>query len=383
MRILHLLKHASHGNGSVHVAVDLACAQADAGHHVAVASSGGAYDDLLREHGVEVIFLPRAEKMTSTVRSQLDLLRSVRRVRPDVIHAHMMSSAVLGFVASRMFRTPLMTTVHNSFDWHSSLMRLGKTVVAVSDAERRLLISRGFPARKVITVLNGALDSSRERLVDAEENAETMVAPSVATLSGLHRRKGLDVVITAFADVLTDLPDRHLYIIGDGPDRDRLGTMVSELGLSERVHFLGATLAPRPLLEKADVFVTAARAEPCGLAVAEARAAGCAIIASDVGGNPELLDHGQAGQLFPSEDASALARALRQLLADAPLRQRWQSRAADGCEHLTVRRMADDYIAAYEQLVDGRRLGVRRLSAPHGHGASTDAPHAPPPPTRA
>ncbi len=350
MRIVHLLKHAVRGNGHVHVAVDLACTQAAAGHHVLLASSGGSYDDLLRAHGVRIAALPEPGGPRRTLQSAGALLKIARQFRPDVLHAHMMSSAVLGFGVSKVVGAPLVTTVHNSFETHSVLMRLGKVVVAVSEAERRLLLSRGYRDRKVVTVVNGADGSPREAL-EAEEQIGPLARPCVVTLSGLHPRKAVGDVIAAFAAVLPDFPGWHLNIVGWGPDRERLEAKVDTLGIERFVHFLGSTLTPRPLLEQADIFATASLADPCPLAVMEARAAGCAIVASAVGGVPEVLEHGRAGQLIPPSNPPAMATAFRALMSDDDALASWRARAKEGAEYFTVARMAADYERVYKTLL--------------------------------
>ena len=349
MRVVHLLKHSVHGNGHVHVAVDLACAQAGAGHDVVLVSSRGSYDDLLRAHGVEVVTVPEPVDARSAVRSASALLAMARRFRPDVLHAHMMTSAVLGFAVSKMIGVPLVTTVHNSFDRHSVLMRLGVVVVAVSEAERELLISRGYRARKVVTVVNGADGSPREALT-TDEQIGPLARPCIATLCGLHPRKGVHDVIDAFAEVLPEFPDWHLNVIGWGPDRDRLETKVTALGVGASVHFLGSTPVPRPRLEQADVFASGSLADPCPLSVMEARAAGCAIVATAVGGVPEVLEHGRAGRLTPPSDPTAMAAAFRTVMADGGVLAEWQTRAKDGAGYFTVARMTEDYSHVYESV---------------------------------
>lgn len=345
MKIMHVLKHSVRGAGNVHVAVDLACEQADLGHEVTFVSARGSYDDLLAEHRVEAIEIPESGGVRGIANSAAALLAVARRVCPEVIHAHMMSSAILGFGVSKLVGAPLVTTVHNSFDGHSRLMRLGKVVVAVSEAERRLLIARGFRPGRLRTVLNGPDGSAREAL-DGEDLGP-LQRPSVIVLSGLHRRKAVSDVIIAFAAVATEHPEWHLNIVGWGADRERLEGMVADRGLEHSVHFLGSTLTPRPLLAQSDVFATATLADPCPLTVGEARAAGCAIAATAVGGIPELLDHGTAGLLSPPADPGALADSFRMLMADPPALSRWQARAKDGAEYLTVRRMTEDYLDVY------------------------------------
>ncbi|MGD0110037.1 MAG: glycosyltransferase, partial [Rhodopila sp.] len=115
-RILHLAKHVGYGNGSVHVAVDLACVQAAAGHDVTFVSGGGTFVDLLVSQGVNHVTLAQDHKrLLAALTSLRQLIGLVRARRPDVIHAHMMGSAVLGYGASLACGAPLVTTVHNSF----------------------------------------------------------------------------------------------------------------------------------------------------------------------------------------------------------------------------------------------------------------------------
>ena len=361
MKIMHVIKHGVRGNGGVHVAVDLACAQADAGHEVIFASTRGSYDDLLRAHGVDVVDIPEAVSVRAAARSGWALWHAARRARPDVMHAHMMSSAVLAFGVAKLTGSTLVTTMHNSFDEHSSLMRLGKVVVAVSDAERRLLVSRGYPSAQVTTVLNGAGASPREEL--PLDDIGPVARPCVMTLSGLHKRKAVGDVIDAFARVLPDFGHWHLNIVGWGADRADLEARVAELGVGDSVHFMGSTMTPRPLLEAADIFATATLADPSPLTVSEARAAGCAIVATDVGGIPEILDHGRAGQLVPVHDPEAMATVLRALMGDEATLAEWRGRSEHGSEYFEVGRMAADYLEVYRTVLDRRPLAARTVAA--------------------
>jgi glycosyltransferase involved in cell wall biosynthesis len=350
---MHLLKHGVQGNGHVHVAVDLACSQAGAGHEVSFVSSGGSYDQLLTDHGVQVVNTPGSGGVRGTAASGLGLLRVARDLRPDIMHAHMMSSAVLGYGVARLVGATLVTTMHNSFERHSVLMRLGRVVVAVSEAERRLLLSRGYPDRKVVTVVNGANGSPREALPD--DDIGPLHRPAVMTLCGLHPRKAVGDVVMAFAAVHPEFPDWHLNVVGWGPDRERLENLVAERGLQSAVHFLGSTTAPRPLLTAADIFASASLADPCPLAVAEARAAGCAIVATAVGGVPEVLDHGRAGQLVSPGKPEAMAAAFRTLMGDPEVLAAWRARALHGSEYFTVARMTEDYERIYASVLRADR----------------------------
>lgn len=349
MRILHLIKHCQHCNGNVNVAVDLACGQARNGHHVVYASARGHYDKLLDAYGVqrELICQGQESNPFALIRNSAALVRLCRRFKPDVMHAHMMSSAVFGYIASKLTGVPLVTTVHNSFDRHAVLMRAGRVVVAVSKAERDFLVKRGFDPGRVTVILNGP-NGSRENF--GIPSSVTLATPSIATVCGLHPRKGVHDLLTAFSQLLPEFPNWHFNIIGNGPDRAKLQALAEELGISRSTHFIGAVEAPQSLLRQAQIFVLASYADPCGLVIPEAREAGCAIVATAVGGTPELLGHGDAGQLVEPGQPDQFVKALRGLLQDEAALHHWRTRAKTGAAYFLVDRVVEDYDKVYAAL---------------------------------
>lgn len=357
MRLVHLIKHCGYANGSVHVAVDLACIQAQAGHEVTVISAGGTFVPLLQQYGVRHISLPHEQnKPLQVLRTAWTVARQVRRQRPHVLHAHMMSSAVVGWIASRFAGVPLVTTVHNSFDPHSVLMRLGDRIVAVSEAERRALLSRRFPANRLVAVLNAPDQSPREAFMD-DGRTVSLKSPCIVAANALHRRKGVFDLIDACARLFDQAPAWKLYIAGEGPDRAVLEAQVQSLGLNGRVIFLGFLPSPRALMKQADIFVLASYADPCSLAVGEARAAGCAIVGTAVGGTPEMLGFGQAGRLVEPGNVNQLTAALRDLMVNPVERARLRQAALDGASIFHVQRLLRDYAEVYEEAQAQRGRG--------------------------
>ena len=350
MRIVHLIKHCNHAHGNAHVAIDLACVQSMQGHAVVYASAGGDYEELLASHGVNVERIDQSGRSLVTILQAIgQLVRLCKQREPDVIHAHMMSSAVFGYVVSMMTGIPLMTTVHNSFDRHSILMRLGRIVVAVSAAERELLTKRGFKSEQLVTIINGPNRSPREKWHSGDVEL-AWATPSVAMVCGLHQRKGVHDVISAFSHLHSDFPQWHLNVVGDGPDRAKLEAFTERLGASKFTHFLGSIRAPQSILRKSAIFVSASYAEPCSLSTSEARDAGCAIVASAVGGTPELLEQGKAGRLVQPGHPEQLESELRRLMSDPNELRAWQVRSKTGADYFNVFRLADDYQRVYERL---------------------------------
>src|SRR3981081_1434644 len=161
MRILHLLNHTHRMNGHVHAAVDLSCAQIKLGHSAAVASGGGDFDALLAANNVETMLIDHERRPATLLKSLNSLYRLVRKWRPDIVHAHMMTSALLAWPVCKSARIPLVTTVHNAFQKSSILMGLGTRVIAVSEAVGRSMQKRGICESRLNVVLNGTVGSAR------------------------------------------------------------------------------------------------------------------------------------------------------------------------------------------------------------------------------
>jgi len=352
----------------VHVAVDLACIQASKGHDVAYVSAGGDFEKLLRQHGVQVQKIDMDRKnLFSHFRSFFKFVLFCNEFKPDVIHAHMMSGAVFGYFAGQLTRTPLITTVHNSFDGHSWLMKLGKKSVAVSEAERQSLINRGFRADKVVTVLNGTIGSPREFC--GRSSDLKLAEKSIVTVCGLHRRKGVHDIIEAVR-LLGEIFDGWcFYIAGGGPDREELGQQVEQNHLTHCIKFLEAIDRPKDILRQAAIFVLASHAEPCGLVLSEARDSGCAMIATRVGGIPENLDGGKSGLLVAPGNPEQLAAAIRQMISDPSELAAWRRRARQGLEKFDLNRVVREYQNVYESVLSKQmaRLRAKKDSYTKGH----------------
>jgi glycosyltransferase involved in cell wall biosynthesis len=327
-RIIHLAKHCVDGNGHVHVAVDLACLQAEDGCEVLFISGGGTYEPMLKGYKVRHITLEQDyKKPLSMMKTTWELARLVRSFRPDVLHAHMMGSALVGYMVSLVSRVPLITTVHNSFDAHSVIMRLGKRAVAVSNAEKEQLVQRGFNANHMDVVMNAPVDSPRAR---ARKNAvdPVLLSPCITTVCGLIRRKGVFDLLEACSTLFREMPEWRLYIAGDGPDRRALEQQAIASGVGDRI-------------------ILCSYADPCSLVIGEARGAGCAIVATAVGGTPEMLEFGRAGRLVSPGQPVQLASELRSLMSDAGARALLRKASSEGAEVFNVHRLLGDYDEVY------------------------------------
>lgn len=347
MRILHLLNHTRRLNGHVHAAVDLACEQAERGHQVAIASQGGDFDALLRSNNVETIFASHERSPKRLLQSVIGCGDAIRRWRPDIVHAHMMTSAVLAWPACKLLRVPLVTTVHNEFERGAILMGLGTRVIAVSGAVAASMRRRGISASRIDVVLNGTIGSARVR--GRSEEPQVLDHPAVVFVGGLHPRKGVPDLLQAFAMAFPHNPAMRLYIVGGGPHQGAYAEEARALPCASAITFAGPRDDPYRWMLGADIFVLPSHADPAPLVLSEAREAGCAIIATDVDGIPELLDGGSAGILVPPRAPDKIAEALITLTADPAQLSAWRAKSQVNVDHLRIARVAEQTLAVYRR----------------------------------
>ncbi|MBS9393536.1 MAG: glycosyltransferase family 4 protein [Dolichospermum sp. LBC05a] len=350
MRIIHILNHVQEiGNGIVNVAVDLACLQSQSGDDVAVISAGGEYEKLLNQFGVKHYEINQSRQPITMMKAAIAYRKIVQEFQPDIVHAHMMTGVVLARALRWENRYILVATVHNEFQRSSVLMGLADRVIAVSKAVKNSMGQRGIPEQKLRVVCNGTLGSPRTRKI-SDYQPLSLQSPAIATVAGMYKRKGITELIAAFEEIAQDFPAVHLYLVGNGPDKQIFESQAQATAVSHRIHFEGFQPEPQRYLLACDIFVLASHRDPCPLVLSEAREAGLAIVATEVDGIPEALDNGKAGLLVPAQDSHQLAQALIKLLSDANILQEWKQRSQENLEWLNVARVHQETLAVYEEL---------------------------------
>ena len=380
MKIVHLANHAQTiGNGTVNMMVDLACVQARAGHDVVVASSGGGFEPLLRRHGINHVLLQQSRQPWRVPSMVAGFNRLIDRFDPDIVHAHMMTGALVSRFAGMRRRFALVTTVHHEFHKSPSIVRTGDRMVAVSDAVAAALVERGVVPERLSVVRQRRgrraapdLPAARaSRAPEASQRAERGGHVSAQGDRGSAARVRTGALASGTGARVFKEP--HLYLVGDGPERVSMEELAAQLGIAESVHFTGFVADPRPYLAQTDVFALASLEDPCPLVLSEAREAGCAIVGTRVGGIPELLDGGTAGVLVAPGDPEQLAMKLRWLLMDTHARAELGARAKRNLEGLSVDRVAHEYMAIYQRTLAERASIERRQGAPRTHRAPDGA----------
>jgi glycosyltransferase involved in cell wall biosynthesis len=187
-------------------------------------------------------------------------------------------------------------------------------LVANTEDIRRYVIAQGWPADKAVHIPNFA--SAGPQPAEARARHDTPdTAPLLIAMGRLHAAKAHDVTLSA----LTHLPDTWLWIAGDGPLADRLQSLARELGVADRVRFLGWRDDPSALYRAADICVFPSRYEPLGNTVIQAWAHGTPVVAAESVGPAALIRDGEDGLLVPVDDAEALAAGVQRLLDDPAL----------------------------------------------------------------
>jgi glycosyltransferase involved in cell wall biosynthesis len=262
----------------------------------------------------------------------------------------MRTGMLLAWLLSRPHRFTLIGHVHNVHDRESVMMGLADCVIAVSQSTALTMVRRGINHNKIRVVLNRTLGSQRYPDFD-ELTPATLPRPSIVTVCGMTRRKGIAELLSAFEVVGEEFANAHLYLVGDGPERKHFERQARHSRWFNRIHFEGFQALPQAYMLSADVFVLASRRESFGLVLIEARQAGCAIIATNVDGVAEAMDDGLAGVLIPSRNVHALATAMCHLLSNEKERSAWRSRARRGTEAFRIQVMASEVQYIYDELI--------------------------------
>lgn len=325
----------------------------------------GAWAEGVRARGVEVVALHRAAGFRPSIGRRIAEIAEARSV--DVLHCHQYSPFVYGWIAARFNpRLKLVYTEHGRLSdappsWKRRLVnpilsRFPGAIVSVSHELRDYMATARFPRERVQVIHNGiaprlpatGLDRIRaRRALGLEDDGLTFI-----TVARLDPVKDLTTLLDAFSIVRRAHPHARLVIVGDGPERERLELRSAAPDLDGSVVFAGYHADARALLPAADVYVCSSISEGVSITILEAMAAALPIVATEVGGTPEVLPGGRGGALVPSRNPEALAAEMLAMAADQ--RRRDESGAAARerlLEGFTVERMIHDYAALYRRVI--------------------------------
>ena len=365
--------------GSGVIAAEIATSLAQRGHAVHVFSDDvpGRLDPTrpnVSFHRVAPPDYPQLKHSPYTLALTSKIVEVSRRERLDVVHAHYaLPHAVSAHLAREVLATDaggpgaapkLVTTLHGTditlVGSDPSFLPLTRFSIGASDAvttpsawlARATHETLGVPGTVAIDVIPNFVDAARFRPAGATPRP-LPDRPVVVHVSNFRPVKRVPDVVEVFARLRATRLAR-LRLVGDGPERPRVEAMVAALGLTAEVEFLGERVDLPVLLREADLFLLPSETESFGLAALEAMASGVPVIASAVGGLPEVIPDGEVGFLCPLGDVEAMAAAARRLFDDAPLHARLSSAARRLAEtRYRVEPAVDRYVAVYRRVLGG------------------------------
>ena len=347
--------------------VDMAAAGLP-GFNLVVLAPTGKLTERLESMGVEVIhadFGPDYGFKTSY--ASLDA--AIERCQPALVHSHLayadvVAAAVINarrvrHMLSKSVRVPKLVTtehgiagndtVYHKSSWRSKLMeqvhrvRLWGTdkAIAVSNSTAEQMGAK-WGARNVSIVYNGVDIDEVRSAVDSERSVALDGAPCLLSLSRLSPEKGIDVLLDSFALLRADYPQAHLEVAGSGDLADELKSQAERLGLGESVTFSGF-VDPIAAMSRSNVLVQLSVWENCSYTLLDARAAGLKIVATAVGGNPEIVESSSLVNRESPNLVHDVYEALKyQIEAPLPGRFFWRSNA----------QVAEDTVAIYQNLLE-------------------------------
>jgi glycosyltransferase involved in cell wall biosynthesis len=326
-RLLLAVDSLEVGGAERHV-VDLALALHRKGYGVEVACSvAGGLSESLEAAGVPVWPLTgRLVKRRVSPAYARGIRRLLRGGGFDLVHAHIFASAAAAAIATLGKGLPLVITEHTEASWQTwrtrwisrwAHRRARHTIAVSTPIERRLIERDGVPSDLVTLIPNAVIPAPDE----TPDSASTLPdgwpeGPLIGVVARLQPEKGVANFLQAATRVSRIFPEAGFLVVGDGPLREELLSLVERLGISKRVRFLGYRTDSRALMGLMDVLVVPSLTEGSPLIVLEAMAAGIPVVASAVGGIPDQLRHGEEGILVPPDDPDALGEALGALLRD-------------------------------------------------------------------
>lgn len=358
--ILHILAPANVG-GLESVVENLATGQATRGQAVGVAAivepenEDGEFVARIRNRGIPVraVVIPH--------RAYLEEVRKLRELlaacTPRVVHTHGYRADVIAGAVARWGGYPTVSTVHGFirgslkgrfFQWlQRRSLREFDAVAAVSNPLGRELRESGLASGKVHVVRNAWSNSAE--ILGRGEARKLLGLPAdgfvVGWVGRVSREKGPDVLLSSLPEI--EIPRLQVSIIGTGRERPALERRVMELGLESVVSFHGLIPDAAELYRAFDVFVLSSRTEGTPISLFEAIGAGIPVVATKVGGVPDVVRHGEDGLLVPPEDPAALAGAVRSVYEDPSAAQ---ERASSARRRLQREFGPEPWLDRYEEM---------------------------------
>lgn len=330
----------------------------------------------LRQAGVDVTLVP-GEPGPRDPAALLRLMGALRRFGPDIAHTFLLNACLYGRLAAIVSGVPVILAAEQNVYANKArkhvlmerwLARRTHRVIACCDIVGSFYRRQVGVGLEKVTVLCNAV--RYDQILPLEPPARSRVAlgldpeaPTIGVIGRLTRQKGQDVLFQAVRQLRPAFPNLQVALAGQGEARSELEQLAADLGIQQQVHFLGVRRDRSVFYGALDAFVLPSRWEGLSLALAEAVGAGVPSIATDVGGNAEVILDGRTGLLVPAEQPEALAAAIESVLRNPPLAERLSTA---GQQDAQTRFGIRQHVAALDRLyVDAVTQRTGRLLARH------------------
>jgi glycosyltransferase involved in cell wall biosynthesis len=339
---------------------------------------GQTFEEELRAAGVRILSLGRGSK--AEVWAWRPLMSLLRSERIDVLHCHKFGSNVWGAIFGSLARVPVLIAHEHAGSYEGQPLRrfLDRRLVArratvfltVSEnARRRLVEVDGVDSGAVRVVPNGIPEMPAAGSRDIRhEFGIPPTSPLIGSVSQLRPEKALDVLVDAVALLLQEFPDLRALVAGRGPEEGRLKQFIASKGLEENIVLLGPRVDIPDILAALDVAVSCSDFEGSPLSIMEYMAASKPIVATAVGGVPDLIHDGAHGILVEHQNPDELAVAIARLLRDPELRARMGENARERQQaHFDLGHMVRRLETLYEELFLGTDRARKERWTATGH----------------
>ena len=328
-------------------------------------SGEGDLWDEARDRGIDVMRIEALRRPIHPIRDGFALAqiyRHLRRYPCDIVHTHIAKAGFLGRLAARLAKIPfVLHTYHgtpNEWIGDGTSARLFRGIerwtaartdmlIAVSEAVRGEMKSMGIGSASRWRVIRNGI--SPIFLSEPPSSPTQRSRVQLLAVGSLTEEKGYDVLLSALPTIASSHPDVELVLIGDGPLKASLQALANDLNVASRVRFLGVVADVRPWLRAATLLVAPSLSEGLGMAVVEAMAMECPVVASRVGGLVEVVVHGETGFLVEAGHVPLLAQQVVELLSCPEKRARL---GYNGSRHVQANFASDRPIAQLQELYE-------------------------------
>ncbi len=354
MKILQVIPYFCFG-GAETMCENLTYALKAQGHEVAVVSLYGEHTPISRrmeEAGVRIRYLDK--KLGLDLSMVPKLTRILKEEKPDVVHTHL-DVIKYAVAAARIAKVPrCVHTVHNVADKEAEgraqkiingfYFRRGWSVPVALSPEVQSSIAAFYGLRKErVPVAYNGVDLSRCLPKESYDTAESF---HILHIGRFNEQKNHGMLLRVFQKLALEDPSLRLDLIGDGELRQEMEALAESLSLKEKISFLGAQSNVYPYLHNADLFLLPSRYEGIPMTIIEAMGTGLPIVATAVGGVPDMLKNGEDGIMVPCEE-EAVVKACKALIENKAMREKLGRAARKNADRFSAQAMGKRYLEIY------------------------------------